>query len=117
MLLCVRLERVKFKELRCQAKVIGTLVTFAGALLMTLYKGPEINLFNHPNTVHQKDQSQSHQGHKNWVTGTLFLCLGCLAWSSFYILQVTNYLYMHYMIYIKLYPSNVQQNVICSLTY
>nr|KYP71361.1 Auxin-induced protein 5NG4 [Cajanus cajan] len=82
----LRLERVNLKELRSQAKVIGTLVTFAGALLMTLYKGSEINLFNHPNSTHHESHSQ--QGHKNWVTGTLFLCLGCLAWSSFYILQM-----------------------------
>jgi len=76
------------KELRSEAKVIGTLVTFGGALLMTLYKGPQINLFNHANRMNQKDESHSHEGHKHWLTGTLFLCLGCVAWSSFYILQV-----------------------------
>ncbi|RDX60430.1 WAT1-related protein, partial [Mucuna pruriens] len=81
------LERVKLNELRSEAKVIGTLVTFGGALLMTLYKGPKMNLLNHRNTSHEKDESHSHEGHKHWVTGTLFLCLGCLAWSSFYILQ------------------------------
>jgi len=35
--------RVNVKEVHSQAKVIGTLVTFGGALLMTLYKGPQIN--------------------------------------------------------------------------
>ncbi|XP_061341939.1 WAT1-related protein At4g08290-like [Gastrolobium bilobum] len=83
----LRLERVKIKELRSQAKVIGTLVSFGGALLMTLYKGPQMHLFHHSNTTHQQDGSLSPQSHTNWVKGTLFICLGCVAWSSFYILQ------------------------------
>lgn len=39
-----RLERIKIKELHSQAKIIGTIVTFLGALLMTLYKGPIIDM-------------------------------------------------------------------------
>ncbi|RDX83801.1 WAT1-related protein, partial [Mucuna pruriens] len=92
----LRLERVKIKELRSQAKVMGTLVTFAGALLMTLYKGPQFDLFHHSNTTHH-GATNSLQNHSHWVTGTLFICLGCLAWSSFYILQ---------------FCSNVEENVI-----
>lgn len=85
----IRLERVKIKELRSQAKVIGTLVSFAGALLMTLYKGPQVHLFHNPNTTHQESGNHSTQSHQHWIAGTLFIGLGCLAWSSFYILQVT----------------------------
>ena len=84
--LTLRLERVKIKEIRGQAKVIGTVVTFGGALLMTLYKGPIIDLFFSHHATHQ--HAGSHTPHKHWVTGTLFLLLGCVAWSSFYILQV-----------------------------
>lgn len=76
------------KELRSQAKVVGTLLSFAGAMLMTLYKGPQIPLFHHPNTAHHQAGSQPLENHQHWVTGTLFIGLGCLAWSSFYILQV-----------------------------
>ncbi|CAJ1971862.1 unnamed protein product [Sphenostylis stenocarpa] len=101
----LRLEHVKLKEIRSKAKVIGTLVTFGGALLMTLYKGPQINIFNHSNSGYQKDESHSHEGHKHWVTGTLFLCLGCLAWSCFYILQ---------SITVKRYPAELSlSSMIC----
>ncbi|KAG8085552.1 hypothetical protein GUJ93_ZPchr0010g8647 [Zizania palustris] len=34
-----RMEKVNLKKARCVAKVVGTLVTVAGAILMTLYKG------------------------------------------------------------------------------
>ncbi|XP_027368355.1 WAT1-related protein At4g08290-like [Abrus precatorius] len=103
--LILRLERVNIKELRSQAKVAGTLVTFAGALLMTLYKGPQIHLFHHPNTTHHQDGSHSPQSHTHWLTGTLFICLGCLAWSSFYILQ---------SITVKRYPAELSlSSLIC----
>ncbi|KAK7353170.1 hypothetical protein VNO80_18610 [Phaseolus coccineus] len=82
----LRLERVNVKEVRSLAKVIGTLVTFSGALLMTLYKGPEFNLFHSANTTHH-DGTHSPQVVKHWLSGTLFLLLGCVAWSSFFILQ------------------------------
>ena len=94
----IRLEHIKIRELRSQAKVIGTLVTFAGALLMTLYKGPQFDLFHHSNTTHQQGGSHT-QNHSHWVAGTLFICLGCLAWSSFYILQVSNALRVFFLVY------------------
>ncbi|KAL2317787.1 hypothetical protein Fmac_031663 [Flemingia macrophylla] len=103
----LRLERVRIKEIRSQAKVMGTLVTFAGALLMTLYKGPQFDLFHHPNTTHHQGGTHSaqNQNHSHWITGTLFICLGCLAWSSFYILQ---------SITVKRYPAELSlSSLIC----
>ncbi|KAF7816874.1 WAT1-related protein [Senna tora] len=83
-----RVERVNMKEVGSKAKVIGTVVTFGGALLMTFYKGPVINLFHQysANTSTVMSMRQQHE-HKEWLIGTLFLLLGCLAWSSFFILQ------------------------------
>ncbi|KAJ1439261.1 EamA domain [Sesbania bispinosa] len=67
----LRLERVRIKELRSQAKVIGTLATFIGALLMTLYKGPQIHLFHDPSSTHHQDGGHSAQNHHPhaWAIG------------------------------------------------
>jgi hypothetical protein len=38
------MEKVNLKKARCVAKVVGTLVTVAGAMLMTLYKGRVVEM-------------------------------------------------------------------------
>ncbi|GFY96650.1 nodulin MtN21 /EamA-like transporter family protein [Actinidia rufa] len=81
----LRLETVKIRNVRSQAKVIGTLVTFAGALVMTMYKGPIIKLIWSPKTSHFVNSDDSSG--KHWLTGTLLILVGCAAWSSFFILQ------------------------------
>ncbi|RVW17636.1 WAT1-related protein [Vitis vinifera] len=58
-----RLEKINIKKIPSQAKVIGTLITVTGAMVMTLYKG------------------------QNWATGTLMLLGSCFGWSGFFILQ------------------------------
>lgn len=80
-----RLERLKCKEIRSQAKVIGTLVTFGGALLMAIYKGPGFNIF-HSGTQNQNATHESSHNHQ--TAGALYILMGCVALSSFYILQV-----------------------------
>ena len=83
----IRLERIKIKEIRSQAKVIGTLVTFGGALLMAIYKGPGFDLFH--SSSHHEDGSNAAHGNQQ-TSGALFILMGCVALSSFYILQVIN---------------------------
>ncbi|XP_054788517.1 WAT1-related protein At4g08290-like [Prosopis cineraria] len=83
-----RLERVRMKEAGGIAKVVGTMVTFGGALLMALYKGPIMALFHSANNASERHVEGGHDSpHKHWVIGTLFILLGCAAWSCFFILQ------------------------------
>ncbi|XP_029129038.1 WAT1-related protein At4g08290 isoform X2 [Cajanus cajan] len=81
----VRLERLKLREIRSQAKVIGTLVTFGGALLMAIYKGPAFNLFHSGSTTPHENGSPSSHSHQ--TAGAIYILMGCVALSSFYILQ------------------------------
>jgi len=86
----IRMERLDVKKVRCQAKIVGTVVTVAGAMLMTLYKGPILEMVwtrhvhphqsNAPATVEPSD--------KDWFLGSLFIILATLAWASLFVLQV-----------------------------
>ncbi|MED6168838.1 hypothetical protein PIB30_015458 [Stylosanthes scabra] len=80
------LEHVKIRQVRSQAKVIGTLLTFGGAVLMALYKGPGFNLFHSAATHNNGDVGPSSHDHHHSV-GALYILLGCVGLSSFYILQ------------------------------
>ncbi|KAK2969884.1 hypothetical protein RJ640_027867 [Escallonia rubra] len=85
MALMFRLEKVNIKKVHSQAKVIGTIITVTGAMVMTLYKGPIVDIlwYSHGSS-HRSSSSTSGQ---HWVTGTLML-LGCTGgWSGFFILQ------------------------------
>ncbi|KAE8669454.1 WAT1-related protein [Hibiscus syriacus] len=74
-------------EVRSIAKVIGTLVTLSGALLMTLYKGRVIELIWSRNTSHHGSRRTGDSSDKHWISGTLLILVGCVAWSCFYVLQ------------------------------
>ncbi|XVE52339.1 hypothetical protein DITRI_Ditri02bG0115000 [Diplodiscus trichospermus] len=84
-----RMEKIDIKKVRCQAKIVGTMVTVAGAMLMTLYKGPIVELFwsknVHPRQSHATDTTGTNE--KDWVKGSIFLILATLAWASLFVLQ------------------------------
>ncbi|KAG6419802.1 hypothetical protein SASPL_116314 [Salvia splendens] len=70
-----RLEKVNLKKVHSLAKVIGTTVTVIGAMLITLYKGPAINILFFSHGGHHEAASTAADQH--WVTGTIML-LGCI---------------------------------------
>ncbi|KAH6772213.1 nodulin MtN21 /EamA-like transporter family protein [Perilla frutescens var. frutescens] len=81
-----RMEKVNMKKVRCQAKVVGTVVTVAGAMLMTVYKGHVINMVWSNNS--QSNVTVTNQdSDKDWVKGSILLIIATLAWASFFILQ------------------------------
>lgn len=85
-----RLEKVNLKSIRSQAKLFGTLATVAGAMIMTLVKGPIIELF------WTKAAASNHGGQgsngttiHNSIKGALMITAGCFSWSAFIILQAS----------------------------
>ncbi|RVX22557.1 WAT1-related protein [Vitis vinifera] len=86
MAIIFRLEKINIKKIPSQAKVIGTLITVTGAMVMTLYKGPIIDFIHTRGISHHESSSDPSAG-QNWATGTLMLLGGCFGWSGFFILQ------------------------------
>ncbi|KAJ6954364.1 WAT1-related protein [Populus alba x Populus x berolinensis] len=72
MALIFRLETVTFKKLHSAAKVVGTVITVTGAMVMTLYKGPIIDFIRSHGAAHHGTTSNA-SGNQHWLTGTLML--------------------------------------------
>ncbi|KAJ0259523.1 WAT1-related protein [Hirschfeldia incana] len=81
-----RLEKVNIKKIHSQAKILGTVVTVGGAMLMTVVKGPLVPLpWANPNDSHQ---DSSNPGVTPDLTkGALLIAIGCICWAGFVNLQ------------------------------
>jgi len=79
------------KEVACQAKLVGTIVTFGGTLLMALYKGPVLSAMRSSTSHAGQPQNVNNPTGNHWILGTCFLLIGCAGFSAFYILQVSCY--------------------------
>ncbi|XP_027368353.1 WAT1-related protein At4g08290-like [Abrus precatorius] len=82
-----RLERMNIKELGCLAKVVGTVVSLGGAFLMTLYKGPVVNVAGSSASHASQPENVNDPTGSHWLIGACFLLIGCAGFSAFYILQ------------------------------
>ncbi|XP_076888475.1 WAT1-related protein At2g39510-like [Bidens hawaiensis] len=88
-----RLETVDIKKLHSIGKIVGTLVTVGGAMIMTLVAGPTIGLpWTKGSNDSQHQQSTTHVSHGDIMKGSIMIIFGCLSWSCFYILQVLCFL-------------------------
>ncbi|AEE84988.1 nodulin MtN21 /EamA-like transporter family protein [Arabidopsis thaliana] len=78
-----RLEKVAIHSHRGKAKVLGTCVAVAGAMLMTFWRGQVIplpwNSLLHAKKIHRHDE--------DILRGGLMLVCSCLSWSFYVILQ------------------------------
>ncbi|KAH9325034.1 hypothetical protein KI387_005212, partial [Taxus chinensis] len=89
--LIFRMEKVKIRKLRSQAKLVGTLICVAGAMVMTFYKG---SLLHMPWSAHQHHHSLhaavSHDiDTSDMIKGFLCLVVATLAWASLFVLQAS----------------------------
>lgn len=82
----LRIETIKIKSIRSQAKVIGTIATVAGAMVMTVIKGPIVDLFGaHGSNTHNQHNGGANLQHA--IKGSIMITIGCFSWAGFMILQ------------------------------
>ncbi|XP_022759077.1 WAT1-related protein At4g08290-like [Durio zibethinus] len=79
------MEPLDISKPSAQAKVVGTLVALAGAIVMTLYKGCVV-ISPHSQLQHRTGTSKL-QFNKDWIKGSLMLLVSFLSFSAFYVLQ------------------------------
>ncbi|KAK1415585.1 hypothetical protein QVD17_31368 [Tagetes erecta] len=83
-----RLEIVRMKSLHSQGKMIGTLVTVGGAMIMTLVRGPAIQFpwTNDHQPLHPQTSANTVST-QDQIKGSLMITVGGFCWASFIILQ------------------------------
>ncbi|KAB2066726.1 hypothetical protein ES319_A09G179900v1, partial [Gossypium barbadense] len=76
-----RMEKLELKSPKSQIKVLGTLVSISGALIMTLYKGPPV--LSPPIQPHlHPSPSTMLTTSNNWLIGGLFIATASLSLSA-----------------------------------
>ncbi|KAI3452398.1 hypothetical protein Pfo_009063 [Paulownia fortunei] len=84
-----RMEKLKLRSLSSQAKIIGTLVSIAGALVVVLYKGPVVITTHHENSqlsfLSIVLRAMSEQA--DWIVGGALLATAFILLSIWDILQ------------------------------
>ncbi|XP_038890942.1 WAT1-related protein At2g39510-like isoform X1 [Benincasa hispida] len=101
----VRLEKVDVRQLSSQAKILGTVVAVGGAMIMTLVRGPILNL---PWTNHNlHDHSSTTANQQDLLKGSLMITIGCILWSVFNVLQA---------ITVKVYPAQLSLTALICFT-
>ncbi|XP_058077975.1 WAT1-related protein At4g08300-like isoform X2 [Magnolia sinica] len=78
----LRLEGLD-KSTRGMAKIVGTLVSLAGAMIMTLYRGPVLRNSG-DGLIHIQGSTNVHE---NWMKGSLLTVVCCITWALWYIMQ------------------------------
>ncbi|KAJ8424663.1 hypothetical protein Cgig2_003097 [Carnegiea gigantea] len=80
-----RLEKVDIRKLSSQAKIIGTIVTVSGAMVMTIYRGPVVNLFGVHGANHHGTTTTAAASAEGGVLSLIFvrdLKAWALGWDS-----------------------------------
>lgn len=102
------MEALGLKTMAGKAKVSGTFLSIGGAMLLTFYKGPQVNfLSTHINLLDLLHSSQTSTGHvaeahhnsSNSVLGLLLALACCFSISFALIIQVIKSILIKFFFY------------------
>ncbi|KAK8687956.1 hypothetical protein V6N13_086745 [Hibiscus sabdariffa] len=95
-----RMEKVELRRAATQAKIIGTITSISGALVMTFYKGSKVfssSPWRSSSSVPQL-QSTLHSSRSNWIVGGILEVIAYLLYSLWYVIQAQ---------VMKIYPEEI----------
>ncbi|XVF75378.1 hypothetical protein PTKIN_Ptkin13bG0183500 [Pterospermum kingtungense] len=102
-----RLEKVNIRKQHCQAKILGTIGTVGGAMIMTMVNGPMLPLpWTKVNNQHQISTHIAATTKEDPIKGALMILVGCVCWACFVILQA---------ITLKSYPAELSLTTLICL--
>ncbi|KAG8383414.1 hypothetical protein BUALT_Bualt04G0010300 [Buddleja alternifolia] len=84
-----RSESLDLRRSSGRAMIIGTALSIGGAMVITLYKGIDINLWStHINLLHSyEDATKLHVKHNHFL-GSLLAFFSCISYAAWFVLQV-----------------------------
>ncbi|CAN1272771.1 WAT1-related protein At3g28050 [Linum perenne] len=85
--LLFRMEKVSVRRTSSRAKVMGTIVSIAGAFVVTFYKGSVITTAGTSQSVQLHNRSFQIKTSQNWVLGGFFLTCEYILVPLWYIVQ------------------------------
>ncbi|XP_021274954.1 WAT1-related protein At1g25270-like [Herrania umbratica] len=113
----LRLERLGIRTLAGQAKLVGIFLSIGGAMIITFYKGEEINLWS--TNINLAKHSGDHATGKhallgNQVLGSLLALAACVSFAIWYIIQAKiseNYPYIYSSTVLMCIAASVQATI------
>lgn len=85
----IRMEKLVIRSARSQAKILGTIVSISGALVVVLYEGPAV-IRSSSSSLSSNNMRQplTSPSISDWTVGGLFLTADYILLSIWYIVQV-----------------------------
>uniref|UniRef100_A0A0D9VBA3 WAT1-related protein n=1 Tax=Leersia perrieri TaxID=77586 RepID=A0A0D9VBA3_9ORYZ len=80
----LRIEPLNLSSRHGLAKLSGTLLSVAGASLITLFKGPQIHTLSSSTAA---VAGEGNNNNSNWGMGCVYLMGHCVAWSGWLVMQ------------------------------
>ncbi|XP_034684167.1 WAT1-related protein At1g68170-like [Vitis riparia] len=83
----LRMERLAIGTVAGKAKVLGTLLSISGALVLTFYKGVELNLWSTNINLLHHGAATSQQSSNDQVLGSILAVVACMCFAVWLIIQ------------------------------
>ncbi|WRX08599.1 EamA domain - like 4 [Theobroma cacao] len=112
-----RLESLGIRKLAGQAKLVGIFLSIGGAMILTFYKGEEINLWSTNINLAKHGADHATRKHAllgNQVLGSLLALAACVSFAIWYIIQAKiseNYPYIYSSTVLMCIAASVQATI------